>query len=323
MLEKIKMEAEASEDSTVQQAGRDIYNGPTLLQIIETIDYQIEKRVPELLLIHGPQLIEAENQKVQTEIHEFKQNINSMLESKLASSNNSDHEAIKILSKVTDANFQYLFHEGLKNVIRRKENSSKELLIELLSKKLDSDESDDHSYILDDAIETLSNLSKNQINFLGFVNSLRNLSCTINWNGEVFNSLDFVDCLNRKGLSQEKITPLQKQSYELYLKWLNFLIGYFINSSPTKIDVDYLVSKGVLFAETKSFSLKNSNLILRHLYGTENFSNLDKDIKTLVPTLYELLKHYGFDDVDKLPAFSSKGTIIGEIIFQKWIKNPL
>ena len=43
MLEKVKMEAEASENSTVQQAARDIYNGPTLLQIIETIDYQIEK----------------------------------------------------------------------------------------------------------------------------------------------------------------------------------------------------------------------------------------------------------------------------------------
>lgn len=165
MLEKVKMEAEASENSTVQQAARDIYNGPTLLQIIETIDYQIEKRVPELLLVHGPQLIEAENQKVQAEIQQFKQSINTMLESKLTTSSNSDQEAIKILSKVTDANFQYLFHEGLKNIIRRKENSSKQLLIELLSKKLDSDEADDNSYILDDAIETLSNISKNQINF--------------------------------------------------------------------------------------------------------------------------------------------------------------
>lgn len=108
MFEKAKMEAEASENSTVQQAGRDIYNGPTLLQIIETIDYQIEKRVPELLLAHGPQLIEAENQKVQAEIQQFKQSINTMLESKLTTSVNSDQEAIKILSKVTDANFQYL-----------------------------------------------------------------------------------------------------------------------------------------------------------------------------------------------------------------------
>lgn len=317
------MEAEAVDNSTVQQAGRDIYNGPTLVQIIETIDYQIEKRVPELLLIHGPQLIEVENQKVQAEIHEFKQSINTMLESKLDSSNNSDQEAIKILSKVTDANFQYLFHEGLKNVIRRKENSSKELLIELLSKKLDSDEADDNSYILDDAIETLSNLSKNQINFLGFMNSIRNLSCSINWQGSVYNSFDFIDCLHRKGLSQEQINTLQKDSYALYLKWLNRLIEYFMNTSPAKIDIDYLVSKGVLFTETKSFSLKNSDLILQHLYGTKNFNNLDKDIKVLVPRLYELLKHYGFEDVDKLPAFSSKGTIIGDIIFKKWVKNPL
>lgn len=324
MLEKVKMEAEVSDNSLVQQAGRDltINQGPKMVEIIEAIDYQIGKRVPELLLAYGPKLIEAENQKVQVEIQEFKQNINSMLESKLASSSNADEEAIKILSKVTDANFQYLFHEGLKNVVRRKENSSKQLLIELLSKKLDTDESDDHSYILDDAIETLSNLSKNQINFLGFVTSLRYLSCTITWKGEIFNSRDFIDCLNRKGLSQEEISPLKKYSYELYLKWVNQLIEHFMNSSPTKIDVDYLVSKGLLFTETKSFSLKNSDLILQHLYGTKNFSDLDKDIAVLVPRLYKLIEIFGFDDLDKLPAFSSKGTIIGEIIFQKWIKNP-
>ena len=156
MFDKDKMEAEASDNSLVQQAGRDltIYQGPKIVEIIEVIDYQIEKRVPELLLVHGTQLIEAENQKVQIEIQEFKQSINSMLESKLDSSSNADEEAIKILSKVTDANFQYLFHEGLKHVIRRKESSSKELLIELLSKKLDSDEADDNTYNIDDALET-------------------------------------------------------------------------------------------------------------------------------------------------------------------------
>jgi hypothetical protein len=322
MLEKVKMEAEASENSTVQQAGRDIYNGPTLLQIIETIDYQIEKRVPELLLIHGPQLLEAENQKVQVEIQEFKQGINSMLESKLASNNNSDEHAIKILSKVTDANFQYLFHEGLKNVIRRKESSSKEILIELLSKKLDTDEADDSSYILDDAIETLSNLSKNQINFLGFINGIRKLSYSTNWKGEVYNSFDIVDSGHRKGLSQEEINVLQEHSNKFYLTWLNLLIDHFTSSSPSQIDVDYLVSKGVLFTETKSFTLTNGNIILRNLYGTENFNDREKDINVLVPKMYELIKIYGLDSIDKLPAFSSKGTIIGEIIFQKWLKTP-
>ena len=43
-----------------------------------------------------------------------------MLESKLTTSSNSDQEAIKILSKVTDANFQYLFHEGLKILLGEK-----------------------------------------------------------------------------------------------------------------------------------------------------------------------------------------------------------
>lgn len=322
MLEKVKMEAEASENSTVQQAGRDIYNGPTLLQIIETIDYQIEKRVPELLLIHGPQLIEAENQKVHVEILEFKQNINTMLESKLTSSHNSDQEAIKILSKVTNANFQYLFHEGLKNVIRRKEHSSKELLIELLSKKLDSDELDDHSYILDDAIDTLSNLSKNQINFLGFVNAIRNMSITITWQGENFRSLDFVKSLHQKGLPLDEINRLQKQSFALYLKEINTLVDYFLNLSPASVDVDYLAAKGLIFVETKSFTLKSTNLILQNLYGTEDFETLEKNLQILVPRLYVLLKHYGLENVDELPAYSSKGQIIGNIIFKKFLKNP-
>jgi len=323
MLEKVKMEAEASENSTVQQAARDIYNGPTLLQIIETIDYQIEKRVPELLLVHGPQLIEAENQKVQAEIQQFKQSINTMLESKLTTSSNSDQEAIKILSKVTDANFQYLFHEGLKNIIRRKENSSKQLLIELLSKKLDSDEADDNSYILDDAIETLSNISKNQINFLGFLTAIRNLTINITYQGEDFNCRNLVSMLNQKGLQQDEIEKIKNLSFTEYLKGLNTLTEYFLSLYPASVDVDYLASKGLIFTETKSFTLKSTDLILQNLYGTENFENLEKNLDILVPRLSMLLNHYGVKSVDELPTYSSKGLIIGNIIFNKFLKNPL
>lgn len=325
MFDKDKMEAEASDNSLVQQAGRDltIYQGPKIMEIIEVIDYQIEKRVPELLLVHGTQLIEAENQKVQIEIQEFKQSINSMLESKLDSSSNADEEAIKILSKVTDANFQYLFHEGLKHVIRRKESSSKELLIELLSKKLDSDIADDNSYIIDDAIETLSNISKNQINFLGFLTAIRNLTINITYQGEIFDSRGLVSMLNQKGLQQEEIQRIQNYSSKEYLKSLNTLIEYFLSLYPASVDVDYLASKGLVFVEIKSFTLKSTDLILQHIYGTENFENNEKNLQILVPRLYLLLNRYGVKSVDELPAYTRKGQIIGEIIFNKYLKNPL
>ena len=323
MFDKDKMEAEASDNSLVQQAGRDltIYQGPKIVEIIEVIDYQIEKRVPELLLVHGTQLIEAENQKVQIEIQEFKQSINSMLESKLDSSSNAD-EAIKILSMVTDANFQYLFHEGLKHVIRRKESSSKELLIELLSKKLDSDEADDNSYIIDDAIETLSNISKNQINFLGFLTAIRNLTINITYQGEIFDCRNLVSMLNQKGLQQEEIKRIQNYSSKEYLKSLNTLIEYFLSLYPASVDVDYLASKGLVFVEIKSFTLKSTDLILQNIYGTENFENNEKNLQILVPRLYLLLNRYGVKSVDELPAYTSKGQIIGNIIFNKYLKNP-
>ncbi len=324
MFDKDKMEAEASDNSLVQQAGRDltIYQGPKIVEIIEVIDYQIEKRVPELLLVHGTQLIEAENQKVQIEIQEFKQSINSMLESKLDSSSNAGEEAIKILSKVTDANFQYLFHEGLKHVIRRKESSSKELLIELLSKKLDSDEADDNSYIIDDAIETLSNISKNQINFLGFLTAIRNLTINITYQGEIFDCRNLVSMLNQKGLQQEEIKRIQNYSSREYLKSLNTLIEYFLSLYPASVDVDYLASKGLVFVEIKSFTLKSTDLILQNIYGTENFENNEKNLQILVPRLYLLLNRYGVKSVDELPAYTSKGQIIGNIIFNKYLKNP-
>jgi len=318
MLEKVKMEAEASENSTVQQAGRDIYNGPTLLQIIETIDYQIEKRVPELLLIHGPQLLEVKNQKVQAEIQEFKQSINSMLESKLVSSNNSDQEAIKILSKVTSSNFQYLFHEGLKNVIRRKENSSKELLIELLSKKLDSAEADDESYILDDAIESLNNLSKNQINFIGFIYALR---ANPQLGKELGKGMFYIPYQAVQEIEKHQppealieLKTLMKENYSIYI---DQLVDFFSSQSPTKVDVDYLTAKGFLHIDTKSFTSKNSKIILESLHY-EDMSNLSGiNLKSLKPKLYELSSFFGVEDIDKLPAFTNKGQIIGKAIKEK------
>lgn len=81
MFEKDKMEAEASDNSRILQARGDItvYEGTRMVEIMEAIDYQIDRRVPQLILQHAPKIFEEQNKIVNHEVSEFKNDINRKL----------------------------------------------------------------------------------------------------------------------------------------------------------------------------------------------------------------------------------------------------
>ena len=115
MGDKVEQKAEAEAGSNVTQAARDInFHGPTLPQVIQTIDYQIEKQFPVLLAQFAPQILEVEKKNIRDEVESFK----TMLQSEVQSyyeknmTNESEEEfAKKIMEKLVNSNFQYLIKE--------------------------------------------------------------------------------------------------------------------------------------------------------------------------------------------------------------------
>jgi hypothetical protein len=227
MGDKVEQTAEAKDESTINQAGRDINYGPKMYEIIQTIDYQVSRQFEGLLHKHAPALIQNEMLKVEASVNNFKESMSSRLSEQfeiLKSSLNEDLAGEKLVQGVTDSNFQYLFQDSLEQVIRKKDQAPQDILVELLIKKIETQDNSD--YLIEEAIEVLKYLNKNQVNFILLIDILiYEISYRINQN------------ISDENLDFFKTTTL------FQIKWV---LNYFLNQNPSIIDFDYLNYKGIL-----------------------------------------------------------------------------
>ncbi|NUG31629.1 LPO_1073/Vpar_1526 family protein, partial [Acinetobacter baumannii] len=223
MGDKVEQTAEAKDESTINQAGRDINNhyGPKMYEIIQTIDYQVSRQFEGLLHKHAPALIKNEMRKVEASVNNFKATMSSRLSELfeiLKSSLNEDLAGEKLILGVTDSNFQYLFQDSLEQVIRKKDQAPQDILVELLIKKIETQDNSD--YLIEEAIEVLKYLNKNQVNFILLIDIIiYELSFRLNLN----HSDENLDLLKTSGLFQ--------------IKWI---LNYFLKQNPLTLDFDYL-----------------------------------------------------------------------------------
>jgi hypothetical protein len=112
----------------------------------------------------------------------------------------------------------------LEQVIRKKDQAPQDILVELLIKKIETHDNSD--YLIEEAIEVLKYLNKNQVNFILLIDILiYEISYRLN-----------------KNISDEILDFLKTTSL-FQIKWV---LNYFLNQNPSTIDFDYLSYKGIL-----------------------------------------------------------------------------
>lgn len=313
MFEKDKMEAEASDNSHILQARGDItvYEGTRMVEIMEAIDYQIDRRVPQLILQHAPKIFEEQNKIVNHEVSEFKNDINRKLTEVLDKVNTDDSKAIeRFLKKATDSNFQYLLNSSVETIVRHKDKAPKELLANLLISKID-EENDDDNYVIDEMIESLKFLSKNHINFISFAHLIR----SINLNKDVLQQYQEID--SRVDIGDEEKENLKRVYSDVMKKGYQRFLNYFISQNPKEINVEYLESKGYFSGDLKSYIESTSKIILSKLNIQTSSDGESKTVlKENLPELDILINLYGFDDINKISPVTQKAIILANQNFQ-------
>lgn len=281
MGDKLEQAAEAKDESTINQAGRDINNhyGPKMYEIIQTIDYQVSRQFEGLLNKHAPALIQNEMLKVEASVNNFKEMMSSRLSEQfevLKTSLSEELAGEKLIRGVTDSNFQFLFQDSLEQVVRKKEKAPQEVLVELLINKITSP--DDSNYLIEEAIDVLKSLNKNHINFILLIDMI------IYHTGKKFDS----------EISDE--IKFSVQSSTLFeIKWI---LNYFIKLDPSLIDFEYLIYKGLILEGKTYINFKNiSETITNYCYAEKYHKgyNIRKEdmLDIYLPELQLLLNQYG------------------------------
>lgn len=280
MGDKVEQTAEAKDESTINQAGRDINNhyGPKMYEIIQTIDYQVSRQFEGLLHKHAPVLIKNEMLKIEEAVNNFKETMSSRLSEEFEILKTSLSEEVageKLVKGVADSNFQYLFKDSLEQVIRKKDQAPQEVLVELLLSKVNSESNSD--YLVDEAIEVLKYLNKNHVNFLLFIQLTR---------AQMRMTLD--------GLS-EKDVEYKRLSSLFHLRWT---LDYLLQFDISEIDLEYLSYKGLIqdskiYVEDKDiYTAICENFIPEALRTDLNKSN-EELIEIFIPELRIILEKFG------------------------------
>ncbi|MDC5216129.1 hypothetical protein OHW69_15855 [Acinetobacter baumannii] len=300
MGDKVEQTAEAKDESTINQAGRDINNhyGPKMYEIIQTIDYQVSRQFEGLLHKHAPALIKNEMRKVEASVNNFKATMSSRLSELfeiLKSSLNEDLAGEKLILGVTDSNFQYLFQDSLEQVIRKKDQAPQDILVELLIKKIETQDNSD--YLIEEAIEVLKYLNKNQVNFILLIDIIiYELSFRLNLN----HSDENLDLLKTSGLFQ--------------IKWI---LNYFLKQNPLTLDFDYLNYKG-MFLDNKVYTNFPSipEAIIKYCVPEKLILELnttnEEILEILLPELKLVLDKFGLPSPYNFKVLSSIANVIAD-----------
>lgn len=276
MGDDINQKAEAAEGSSVIQALRDVYVvGPTLPQILETVDFQIKNQFESLLYKHAPSIIQQEMSKVKESIDNFNSKINERITEEFKSllfSLNEDQAAKNLTEGVSDSNFQYLFKESIEQVIRKKDQAPQDVLIELLINKVNN-VGNNTDYLIEEAINTLKYLNKNHINFILFI-------------GEI---------INNTGIYRERPFQFIELTHLSQIKWTCY---YFLEQDLSKIDIDYLRYKGLIFENKyyvhnpEVYDRIGNSCIPQEFKNKFNKSN-EELIRLFLPELDIILEKFG------------------------------
>lgn len=256
-----------------------------------------------------PKLLEEAKFESLKSINEFSVKFYEKLNSTIDNSVSSTIDK-KIEEKFASSEVQILIGEILKQVGSKAENSPNDLLANLLIGKL---KSNDNDYIINQAIEILKYLNKDQILFLCFIKTIRDIpSVGVNdpEAGDIVSSIwGIYEEINNRITSVERRNFLIEDARSWYKNHVNNISYFFINNIKNTFDMDLLSINNVVHSD-KSYNIKILDVLGKGL-GEDNYT-IDK-LKVDFPKFVE------FIEIMKIDIFEIDGAIQPLTIFGKCI----
>ncbi|MDH2613423.1 LPO_1073/Vpar_1526 family protein [Acinetobacter baumannii] len=277
---------EVSENSIAIQAGRDLNIG---------LSYRDVKEIcVDLIEANFPILREEARQISMQYVEEFGRKFFERLQSE-------DSEITQ--EKLKDPDVQAAITTSVIHVARMTEKSYQEILCELLAEKIKNNE-DEKNLLLNDAIEVMTKITKNQLLFIVFMHCLRNV-----WSVRTENGI-------------KTLHPDPSVHFNYYENKIYEIIG----DDIYKIDEFQLGYKGLAITNGLKSYTKPLNILLSERTGKpiSDYSNdtimQENDVFcSTFPKLSLMIRKFGFDkiiDLDSIPI-----TSLSEIIANAYLKQ--
>lgn len=232
MGDKVEQRANAEESSNIVQAARDI-------NIINSSNYS---EVRQIFI----DLYDANNYKVQNILMKKIEEKIDLLTYKFLNevekiNKVKNIEYLELKNNISNVSTQMLANLCLQQSVYKDKEDVTEILAKLLAEKVTSD---NHDYLIEDAIDSLKYLSSNDINFIKFFYSVIYGSYSIYILGKHYEIFKYFDQINEADLKDDEKEYLLNQIYAEAVKLYNNLGKCFSISELKTVDYNYLMSKG-------------------------------------------------------------------------------
>lgn len=205
-------------------------------------------------------------------------------------------------TRLKNPDVQAAINSSIIHVARMTEKSHQDILCELLAEKIKEKE-DEKNILLNDAIDVMTKISKNQIKFLTFITLIRRFSKTIIYD------------------DRTELHPDTKIHFDYFENEIPQIIG----NDIYKIDIFLLKHKGLIDGSVLKYTTSTPALLKLRTkidipeYQSEQKIEENDNLNMYFPKLTKLIKSFGFDNVEEFD--SCVITSIGYEIAQAHLKN--
>ncbi|WP_416040457.1 LPO_1073/Vpar_1526 family protein [Acinetobacter lactucae] len=277
---------EVSENSIAIQAGRDLNIG---------LSYRDVKDICiDLIEANYPVLREEARQVSMQYVEEFGGKFFERLQRE---------DSVKTQEKLKDPDVQAAITTSVIHVARMTEKSHQEILCELLAEKIKNNE-DEKSLLLNDAIEIMTKITKNQVLYLVLIHCLRRVSKLIIEEGNM------------------RLHPDKSVQFNFYENEIPELIG----NEVYKIDEFQLGYKGLALTNgLKSYAVPLNKFLNDRTdapisdYSDETVMEDNDIFCSSFPRLSQIIRKFGFKTIKELDSLPI--TSISEVIATSYLKQ--
>ncbi len=218
----------------------------------------------------------------------------------------------KLRAKLADPDIQYTLNQAVVQVARKGFDAKSELLKELIVTKIENDQ-EDQSILIDQALDTTSRLTTNDIKFLAFVYFLRSIN-------KMVGSINITELAEKKSthfslpnISLEENYMIHRSMYAVYeTDYIKFLGEHFtlkrLNQQPLEI-------KGVFFSD-KIYNINYLELLSKRT-GYDTLTS-DASFYEAFPATKLVLDSFGISTLTELDSLVINP--VGMIIAENYLK---
>lgn len=299
-----KQKQNVGDNSLALQAQGDVH-------VTYGLGYQDVKSIcTDLFNTNFPQLREEALAEARKHVQEYSEDLMDSLKSE---------KPEFLATRLNSPDVQFSINESIMQVAKNSSQEKSKVLKKLIIEKIKSDD-EERNILINEAIELLPRLSKNQLSFLAFIHSARNIKTTDLSLEGMMNMLILANNQgeNVKGKFTETIEIFKQQQEKMQtedgeallqvklIRTRNIINRYsntlrnLASNLKHKIELAELERRGFLF-NGKNYTVKTSILLAQKLNIDESSFSIEW-LKTDFPIFYEIMEASGISDLSSLDA---------------------